>query len=331
MSALRIIIVLLATLFMSSVAHSKTSWDIEIHAGQATILAERGLDKEAQHLADQASHWLTLMQDDLRGLPVPTSVEMRLVKDSASLSDAAPNGRRVTSWASGVMFPGTNIVIVARKKDSEILDYASTARHELAHLALDAALGKNAPRWLHEGFAYLHSSEWSTARMNTLVAMAWTGNVYPLSTIEDHFPKQENSVHKAYAQSYDFVAYLAKRGHYVDLDDDGNRWPFRTFLAELAAGATQDDASHLAFGASFGQLQNQWYESLRARYLFVPSSLVGVFVWAMAALLLIIGYLRKKKKNLKTLHRWEEEDIARQRQRSLDSKSPLSFTSDVSF
>jgi hypothetical protein len=247
------------------------------------------------------------------------------------MSNAAPDGRQVPSWASGVMFPGTNIVIVARKKGSEILDYASTARHELAHLALDAALGENAPRWLHEGFAYLHSSDWSSARMNTLVAMAWTGNVYSLDTIENHFPKQENAVHKAYAQSYDFVAYLAKRGHYVDLDDDGNRWPFRTFLAELAKGETQDDASYLAFGASFGQLQSQWYESLRARYLFVPSSLVGVFVWGMAAFLLIIGYLRKKKKNLQTLHRWEEEDIARQQQRRLDSSHHPGFASGVSF
>ena len=70
------------------------------------------------------------------------------------------------------------------RRGSEVIETTATLRHELAHLALGAALGDRAPRWLHEGFAYQHSAEWSQERFETLATMAWMGSVIPLKELE---------------------------------------------------------------------------------------------------------------------------------------------------
>ena len=60
---------------------------------------------------------------------------------------------------------------------------------------------KHIPRWLNEGFAYLHSSDFSFERSRTLTGMAWTGDVIPLAEIDGRFPARELAAHRAYAQS----------------------------------------------------------------------------------------------------------------------------------
>ena len=151
-----------------------------------------------------------------------------------------------------------------------MLDVLGTVDHELAHMALDAALGGRAPRWLDEGFAYLHSSDWSFERLRTLIGMAWSGNTIPLHELDRSFPAAEQAAHKAYAQSYDFVAFLARRGKWPDADDDGDRWPFRRFLAEIASGKSTSEAALEAFSATLSDLFKEWRRNLRSRYLMVP-------------------------------------------------------------
>lgn len=149
------------------------------------------------------------------------------------------------------------------------------------------------------------------ARMQVLTGMAWSGNTIPLASLDSSFPAAEIEVHKAYAQSYDFVAFLARRGRYIDKDDEGDRWPFRNFLAQIAAGKTPDEAAKKTFGASLAALYGEWYEDLRSRYMLVPASLFGLFIWSFAALLLVIGYWRKSRKAKRILALWEAEENAR--------------------
>jgi hypothetical protein len=181
-------------------------------------------------------------------------------------------------------------------------------RHELAHLALGVALGPRAPRWLHEGFAYLHSSDFSLDRTRTLTGMAWSGDVIPLADLDSSFPAAEIAAGRAYAESYDFIAYLARRGRSAERDDDGNRWPFRQFLALVAGGTPIDQAARKAFSADLAHLFAEWKETLRQRYLLLPAGLLGVLIWVFAALLLVLAYLRKKRLNRQTLARWQEEE-----------------------
>lgn len=288
---------------------------IQIREGRITVRAQKGMESAARKVANAAPGFLDEIAADLPDLPVPRDIEIRLVRRSSSLPAAAPAGRGAPSWAAGVAYPDLGIVTVAQAGENELNDILSVTAHELAHLAIEAALKGNVPRWLNEGFAYLHSSDWSVARTQVLAGMAWSGNTIPLYELDERFPSRESAVHKAYAQSYDFVAFLAKRGRYADKRDDGDRWPFRTFLASLANGNSVQDAATFAYGSSIVDLYDEWGQDLRDRYMFVPISLFSLALWAFAALLLVLGYLRKTRQAKRVLARWEEEERARERAR----------------
>ena len=155
----------------------------------------------------------------------------------------APEGRGAPPWAIGVAYPDLGVISVATRRGGQLVDPTSTLRHELAHIALGAALGDRAPHWLHEGFAYQHSAEWSWDRTETLAGMAWFGGIVPLDELDASFPAEESPANRAYAESYDFVGYLSRRGRWEDTADDGDRWPFRRFLTLRRPDGTTLDAA----------------------------------------------------------------------------------------
>jgi len=282
---------------------------VEVSTPTIVVRAERGLERDARRIAEEAPEMLEKIAADLPELPVPKRVELRLVRDAADLASVAPEGRGAPSYAVGVAYPGTNIVAVARRRGSEPVDVDRTVAHELAHMALDAAFAPHSPpRWLNEGFAYLHSADLSLARAQTMTGMAWTGNVIPLGELDASFPDREQEAHRAYAESYDLVSFLALRGRFADREDDGDRWPFRDFLAAMARGATVDEAARAHFGAPMSLLFEEWYASMRERYMLAPVGLFGLLVWAIGGVLLILAYLRKRSQARRTLRRWAAED-----------------------
>lgn len=303
---IRAVVFIAAVLAVPATA-SAISLPVTARGDGVVVRAERGLDDLAADIARRAPGTLASIAADLEGLPRPALVEIRVVVDTEDIQAAAPYGQ-VPAWAVGVAFDRAGVVVVAVRRGGEMLDVLGTVDHELAHMALGAALGGRAPRWLDEGFAYLHSSDWSFARFRTLVGMAWSNNVIPLAELDQSFPAAEQSAHRAYAQSYDFVAFLARRGRWPDTDDDGDRYPFRRFLAEVAAGASTGDAALEAFGTRLSDLFDEWRRQLRSRYLMLPAEMFGIGVWCLGALLLIIAYIRRRVKNRRTLARWAQEE-----------------------
>jgi hypothetical protein len=283
---------------------------VAIQQGGVLVRAEDGMDRLAARIAAGARSSLAEIAEDLPKLRVPGRVEIRLVKRAENLARAAPPGRGAPPWAIGVAYPDAGVVVVAFRRGPMPSSIDSVVTHELAHLALGAALGDRAPRWLHEGFAYLHSSDFSIDRTRTLTGMAWTGDVIPLAQLDRSFPLAEDAAERAYAESYDFVAFLARRGRYSSPDDDGNRWPFREFLASLARGSALDRAARDAYLTSVDELFEEWRVSLRQRYLTLPAGLLGMAIWVAAALLLILAFIRKRRQGRRTLARWAEEESA---------------------
>ena len=307
----------LAMLWLTLTAATRVELPIYIKSKHIVVRAESGMESIAKEVAAAAPDFLNEIARDLPGLDIPENIELRLVHKSSSLPSVAPPGRGAPSWASGVAYSDVGIVTVAHVNGTNINDVLSVTAHELSHLALGAALHGRAPRWLNEGFAYLHSSDWSMERTQTLTGMAWSGNTIPLHSLDESFPAAEIEVHKAYAQSYDFVAFLARRGRYSDKKDEGDRWPFRNFLGHIADGESTNDAALRAFGTSMPDLYEEWYENLRARFMMVPASLFGVFVWTFAAFILILGYIKKNRTSKRMLARWDAEEEAREKQRQL--------------
>lgn len=286
--------------------------------GAIIVFAEPELRRRAIELASQADRYLAQIAEDLPGLPQPAFIEVRFVDDASHLNRVAPQGRGAPAYAIGVAYPDLGIISVAMRRGGIYSNPAETLRHELAHLALGAALGPEVPRWLHEGFAYQHSAEWTWARTETLAGMAWGGTIVGLEELEAGFPSQELPASRAYAQSYDFVGYLSRRGRWEDKSDDGDRWAFRRFLGNLASNHDLDAAAVKAFGRPMHELFDEWRADLRTRYMLIPAGVFASLLWIVGALLLGIGWYRRRRQNLRRIALWDEEerraDVARQQE-----------------
>ena len=304
-------LLILVLLLLSLRAQAAPDLDFAARRGRVTVYAEKGLEALGADLANSAETELRAIAEDLIDLPVPTGIEVRLVTDASSLPLIAPQGRGAPQWAIGVAYPDLGIISVATRRGANLADPTSTLRHELAHIALGAALGDRAPHWLHEGFAYQHSAEWSWDRTETLSGMAWFGGIIELDDLDRSFPAEESPANRAYAESYDFVGFLSRRGRYGELEDRGDRYPFRHFLSELGHGRSLDAAAVKAFGKPIHALFGEWHEDLTTRYLTAPIGLLALGLWVVCALLLVIGYLRRRRQNRRRMDKWDEEDRIR--------------------
>ena len=306
---MRRVVVILALVLVLGQARAATLVPV-VSRGRIEVACEPGLESTARELAADADSELASIAADLPDLPVPQHVRVQLVRDASSLASVAPAGRGAPSWSIGVAYPDLGIVSVALRRNGQVANASSTLRHELAHLALGAAIGDRAPHWLHEGFAYQHSGEWSWDRTETLAGMAWFGGIVPLEQLDQSFPAEEAPANRAYAESYDFVGYLSRRGRWDDGADQGNRWPFRQWLRAIGQGKSLDEASIKAFGKPLHALFDEWRESLSDRYLLAPIGLIGLAVWILCALLLTLGFLRRRRSNRRRMAQWEREERA---------------------
>ena len=280
--------------------------------GRITVRAQAGIP-HLEELAAKADAALADDAADLADLAVPAHVEVRVVRDARDLARAAPPGRGAPMWAAGVAYPDLGVVVVALGKSGEPLDVIGTTEHEMAHLALGAALGNHAPRWLHEGFAWQHSpTESDSGRLTTLVGMTWFGSTIPLDELDTSFPADELPASRAYAESYELVQFLADRGRWDDRTDRGDREPFRRFLRNLARGEDLDAAASHAFGRPMHELFDEWESDLKNRYLWIPVELFGLLLWLLAAVLVVLAWRRRRRQRRIAFEAWEREAKAAQ-------------------
>jgi hypothetical protein len=277
--------------------------------GRISVRYEPGLESAARDVDAAAEDALADIASDLVDLPVPEHITIQLVHDAADLARVAPGGRGAPSYAVGVAYPDLGVLSVAMRKDGHDADPIQTLRHELGHLALGAALGDHAPRWLHEGFANQHARAWSWNTSETLAGMAWFGGIVPYDELVRGFPSEELPASHAYVEAYDFTGFLTRRGRYEDPDDDGDRWPFRRFLANLAHGQTVDQAARDAYGKPMHDLFDEWKDEVGKRYLWAPVGVLGLGIWVLCALLLAIAYWRRRRNNKRRLAQWERDEV----------------------
>jgi hypothetical protein len=278
--------------------------------GRIDIACEPGLEDTARALADSADAALRDIAADLQDLPAPREIHLQVVRDSSSLAAVAPAGRGAPQWAIGVAYPDLAVISVATRRGGQLVDPTSTLRHELAHIALGAALGDKAPHWLHEGFAYQHAGEFSFDRMETLAGMAWFHGIIELDQLDRSFPAEEAPANRAYAEAYDFVGYLSRRGVYEDTHDDGDRYPFRRFLTLVGQTGDLDHAATKAFGKPIHALFDEWRDTLQQRYLLAPIGLIGLAVWVLCAVLLALAWRRRRRQNRTRIAQWERDERA---------------------
>jgi hypothetical protein len=300
----------LALVLAISVAHAAPLVDVTPPSSSVAWSCEPGLEATARSLAADVDGQLAELALDLPGLARPERMRVQLVRDASSLASVAPAGRGAPRWAVGVAYNDLGVISVAMGREGRSADAKQTLRHELAHVALAAALGDRAPHWLHEGFAYQHSADWSWDRTEMLAGMAWFGGIVPLEELDRAFPAEESPAQRAYAESYDFVGFLARRGFSGEDADRGDREPFRRFLGALGRGATLDAAATRAQRLAVRALFDEWKHDLTRRYLFAPVGLIGLALWIVCAVLLYLAWRRRRRQNRARLAAWDREERA---------------------
>lgn len=238
------------------------------------------------------------------GQPVLSEVRVVVARSPGEMASFAPPNAPYPEYAAGVAYPEIGLVLLTNTPvhPSSAQDLNEVFRHELAHIALeDAVGGRPVPRWFNEGFAVLASGETSFMRMQTLFTATVSDNLLSLAQLERTFPANENEASIAYAQAADVVRFLVKREE---------RHRFRGLIARLRDGETMDSALLNSYGEETATLENEWRNEVSRRYTFYPVLFSGSLIWMGTLGLFALGWRRKKRKATLTLARWAREEAA---------------------
>ena len=179
-------------------------------------------------------------------------------------------------------------------------DYAGIVRHELLHVLLARNTDlDHLPRWLNEGVAMILSREnrWST--MFSMARLYTGGRVIAYENLEQVFnaPGNEMVFGDAYVQSLSMTRYLQ------------SQMGEETFWAMIYG--LQDGPFDEALRSQTELTAEEFYDTWRGslwRTALVFSIVTGMSLFQIAAILLVVAYLRKRMRNRRTLQKWAEEE-----------------------
>jgi hypothetical protein len=237
-------------------------------------------------------------------------VEVRLARSQEDMNALAPIGSPPPRYAVGVAYPALHLILISLRepKTAEATDVDEVLKHELVHVALwDATQGHHVPLWFNEGLAVYASGESSFLRTRTLWDATLSKTILPLDELDRGFPEENQQVSIAYAESADFVRFLLR---------DEDRARFGSLIERVRKGAPFDRALSDAYGDSTRKLEYQWREELDKRFSFWPVLTGSSMVWALIIGILIVAYVRRRRKSRETLARWAREEAEEDRRRA---------------
>lgn len=232
-----------------------------------------------------------------------------LLRDLACLG-AHGLARPQPDWVAGVASAeGGFVALRADPARGDLRELGTVFRHELAHLALSAATGDRAPRWLQEGYAQYASGSWNWREAWRIrLALLFRGED-PLRELRLGFPGNAEGARLAYLLSYTAVSELVRMAGEPGL---------AAFFAELREGATLDGALRRVYGLSLHRFEERWRERTEARYgwLYLLSR-ASVFWVAVTLLLLWMGWRRRRRdrRRMEALREAERREAARGEER----------------
>lgn len=203
---------------------------------------------------------------------------------------------------TGLAQPGSDrIVVKAPRLRMPGDDYPGTLRHELVHLLLYRNIDyANMPQWLNEGLAMSLANEFYWQSMFKVANMFLHNRIIPYRLLDDSFysPSDQMQFNDAYAQALSMTRYLR------DLLGEERFWRMIHALREQPFHkALSDIAGMSVLGFWNG------YERALWKYAVITLMASGFF-FQPAAILLIIGYIRRRRIAQSLYRRWELEEAA---------------------
>ncbi|MEI7894653.1 MAG: peptidase MA family metallohydrolase [Myxococcales bacterium] len=270
--------------------------------GWLTVLYPSGLQSRVDPLFHEANEAKRALADDL-GQPVLSAVEVRIARSPDEMARLAPAGFPPPPYASGVTYLKLRLVLLSmlEPKTNAATDLDEVLRHELAHAALEEAVeGHVIPRWFAEGLAIRQSGEHPLLRVRTLWDATLSRTLLPIEELDSDFPVEHPGVGIAYAESADFVRFLLR---------DEDRARFQSLIARVRDGTAFDRALTDAYGSDVRKLEYQWRRGLDGRFSAIPMLTGGSVLWLLAGILLVAGYVRRRRHAKAKLRQWEHEEV----------------------
>jgi hypothetical protein len=260
-------------------------------------------DDEVRALRNtQAETWRRIATE--LGTVLDPALDIRVARNPEEMRALVGVTTPLPGYADGIAFPESGLVLLTLTDPDTFLrpDLHTVLAHELSHVALYRSVrGASVPRWFSEGVAVQQSEESGFGRFRTLWEGSVRGNVLAFDRLARGFPAQRDEVDIAYAQSADFV------GHMMASKEE--RGQFRALLDALRQGSDFSAAVESAYHVPLSYMEREWRATLSQRFGRWPMLVMGLTsLWALGAVLVIIGYIRARARHRATVERWEVEE-----------------------
>jgi hypothetical protein len=308
----------LALLLTAVVAASPPTGMIETELHEVRFVHRPRHRSEARELGRMTPSITRALRREL-GLRRFPPVEVRVAQSPDDLRALAPNDPPPPAGALGVAYPRRGLVVISLSAGAQTLPIALRAlyTHELSHVALGEAVGhRPIPRWFAEGVAMRHSKEMSWGRLEALWGATVSGNLVPIDRLDRAFPAGDHQDTLAYAESGEFVGFLA----------EGDRpGALAELCGRIRAGVPFRQALEANYATDLEELQKQFFATLQRRFSIIPALTGMGAIWGVVSLLLVLAWRRKKREARTKLARWEKEERAE----DVQAAEPEAVTGDA--
>jgi hypothetical protein len=268
------------------------------------------LDEQGIRFVAERSEWIQATVPSLLAMRRRLFFYFGPVNDSGTVVRITA-GREAFLKAIGGAFPDWGVAAAQPRQRLIILQapaivsdrqpYAQVVGHEYAHIYLHLRAGPRAriPRWLDEGFALHAAFEWDMGRYFRLARAALGSGLLRLGELEgvNRFSGEKAAL--AYTQSFAAYQYLER---------EYGRESVLALILALGRGQRLDAAFRNALGTGYAAFQVALEQDIRQRYNVLSLFTDAGFIWALLALLIIVGWLLKKKRARAIQRRWQLED-----------------------
>jgi hypothetical protein len=221
----------------------------------------------------------------------PPGTTILLAPDPAAFRALTDNA--APEWAGGIAIPERRVIVLpgwasAREPGGSV----QLIRHEVAHLALNASLGRPVPRWFDEGYAELASGGFdqeSAWKLRLAIAM---GQAPPLDSLELGWPAGAERARLAYLLSATAVQYLEQRN---------GEHGFRVLLGNWRREGTLEAALRTTFGTTTGRVEDEWRDWVKLHYGWGSALTSSSLIWLILTVLVLLVWIPRRRRSRRIL------------------------------
>ena len=203
--------------------------------------------------------------------------------------------------------PRRNVMVIDyTRMSTSPFSLRSTLKHELCHLLLHHYIDRsNLPKWFDEGVCQWASDGIAEIVMDykrsNLTRAVLSGRYFRMHQLNTRFPRENDSLKLAYAQSKSLVEYISR---------EYGKDAILSILNNLRSGQSFEKAVEKSLGITFRELESEWIDNLKHRNTWFTYISIHMyeFLFVLGALIVVVGFIRVilKKRRYKDMDDDEE-------------------------